>query len=350
MLTDGKGKRRVTIKDIAKEAGVSYATVSRALSEHRPIKDETREKVLEVCERMGYMTNYVARSMVKKETRVFGIIIPSIDNPFMAEMAYHIESIAREKDYSIMLCNSSYDLETEEKAFTLLLGRQVDGIMLFPVSSESYRNLKRYLASVPTVFVNDNLLSEPESYVATDNFEGTRLGVEYLVELGHRKILYFGRETDSTIHQLRAEGYQDACEKYDLEPMFVDCGSGTTTIENGYQMAMELFASPRNYTAIMAGADTLALGVLQAADELHIQIPEELSLLGFDNIRYAALPKINLSTIEQPKKAIAASAVEMLIEKISSDYDSYSHRILMPTLVIRSSCMPPQKVIREKAV
>lgn len=341
MNTTGKNGRRVTIKDIAKEAGVSYATVSRALSEGRPIKEETRAKILEVCERMGYTTNYVARSMVMGQSQLLGIIIPSINNPFMSEVAYHIELYAREQGYNIMLCNSSYDLELEAKTFDLLVGRQVDGILFFPSRRESYQNIKKHLSQVPTVFVNEDLTTKPVSCIATDNRLGSRLGVEYLLELGHRNILYLGRQSASVTHEQRALGYEEACREHGIAPLYLDSDYQATTIETGYEMALELFAGNLDYTAIMASADTLALGVLQAADEMGIDIPGQVSLLGFDNIRYAALPKIKLSTIEQPKQAIATVAVDMLLEKAASDYEAYSHRILMPTLIRRSSCAPP---------
>ena len=336
---DGK-RRHVTIKDVAKAANVSFATVSRALSGSTSISDDTRRHVLEISEKMGYTANYVARSMVMRETRLLGVILPAIDNPFMSELAYHMECYARERDYTVMLCNSSHDLEAEKTAFTSLLGRQVDGIVIFPAGLDSYENLKPYLDKVPTIFVNENLLDAPQSYVAVDNYQGTRIGMEYLIELGHRRVLYLGRRLSSTTHALRAQGYEDVCRENGIDPMFVDSFDDDTTIASGYEMAYPLFQQPLTFSAIFANTDTFALGVLQAADECGIFIPETLSLLGFDNIRYAELPKINLSSIEQPKAAMANSAMEMLLGKINNDYEAYSHRILTPALIKRSSCMP----------
>lgn len=338
--TGRENNKPVTIKDVAREAGVSYATVSRALSDSPNIKEDTRLRILEVCEQMGYTANYVARSMVKRETRLIGVILPNVDNPFMSEIAYHIECDAREKDYTIMLCNSSYDLAVEERAFTLLLGRQVDGIILLPAGRESYTNLKKYTDKVPTVYVNENLMELPESYVTVDNYQGTRMGTEYLLSLGHRRILYFGRSCETAAHTQRAQGYQDVCLENGIEPMVCDRSAYSTTIEIGYALAKELFCTRHDFTAMFASTDTLALGVLQAADELGIRIPEDVSLLGFDNIRYTELPKINLSTVEQPKQAMASVALEILIQKLQSDYEAYSHRILRPTLIKRGSCLP----------
>ncbi|MDL2257676.1 LacI family transcriptional regulator [Eubacteriales bacterium OttesenSCG-928-K08] len=340
MSASNQTKKTVTIKDVAREANVSYATVSRALSPGSSIREDTRQRVLEVCDRLGYTTNYVARSMVMRETRLLGLVLPSIDNPFMSEMAYHIECIARSLDYSIMLCSSSYDLKEEEKAINLVLGRQVDGIIIIPTARDSYPNLKKYLNKVPTVFVNENLMEAPESYVTVDNYRGTFIGAEYLMALGHKRILYFGRRSTTATHTLRAMGYQDACLQHGVEPMFFDSYTDATTITNGYEMARQLFRERQDFTAIQASTDTFALGVLQAADEYGIRIPEDISLLGFDNIRYAQLPKINLTTIEQPKAAMADVAVNILVGKIQNDFEAYSHRVLTPTLTKRSSCMP----------
>ena len=288
---------------------------------------------------MGYTTNYVARSMVMKRTKLIGLIVANIDNPFMSELAYHIEIRAREKDYNLMLCNSSHDPELERQVFALLVGRQVDGIILVPSCSDSYKTLKPYIARVPTVFMSENLRDLPESYVAVDNYNGTRLGVEYLHSLGHRSILYLGRRKNSMTHQLRAEGYVDTCRALGIEPVVCNSGFGFSSIQAGYQLARHIFQKPLKQTAIFAAADSLALGVMQAAEEAGIRIPEDLSLLGFDNIMYTELPKINLTTIEQPKKSMASMAVDVLLEKINDPNMGYSHRILTPTLVERGTCM-----------
>lgn len=330
--------KNVTIKDVAKVANVSYATVSRALSGSMEIGEETRKRVLEICKEMGYTTNYVARSMVMKKTKLLGLIVANIDNPFMSEMAYHVETRAREHGYNLMLCNSSHDLDIEREVFELLVSRQVDGIILVPASSESYENLKPLISKVPTVFVSENLRDLPESYVSVDNYRGTHIGTEYLYSLGHRKILYFGLRKGSVTHQTRADGYLDACRELGIEPSIFYSTYKQSNIREGCEMAKQLFAGSLEYSAIFAATDSLALGVFAAAEEAGIRIPEDVSLMGFDNIFYSDLPRIRLTTIEQPKKTMATAAVDILFEKFADDASGYSHRILTPTLVVRSSC------------
>lgn len=342
--------KNVTIKDVAKAAGVSYSTVSRALTGSPEISEETRSRILQICKEMNYTVNTVARSMVKKSTKLLGLIIPSVNNPFMSELAYHVDRQARVRGYNIILCNSSRDPEQERELFELMIGRQVDGILLSPAGMESYEKLYPYLSRIPTVFIGENLREMPESYVSVDNFRGAQMGVEYLYKLGHREILYFGRRRGSMTHQLRAEGYAAACEHYGLTPHYCNNSFSSSSIKYGYQLAKQLFSQELRYTAIFAATDTNALGIMQAAEEVNLRIPGDLSLLGFDNIRDGSLPRIGLSTIEQPKKMLASVAVETLLDKIQNDRDGYSHRILSPALVERSSCAPLRGVTERSFV
>ncbi|MCD8010548.1 MAG: LacI family transcriptional regulator [Lachnospiraceae bacterium] len=332
--------KNVTIKDVAKAANVSYSTVSRALSNSPEISEETRARVLKVCKEMNYTTSTVARAMVVKSTKLLGVILPGGNNPFMSELAYHIDRQARARGYNIILCNSSRDPEQERELFELLIGRQVDGIILIPSGSDSYESLSQYLSKVPSVFLGENLRENPESYVSVDNTRGAYLGVEYLYRLGHRKIVYFGRRKGSNTHQLRAEGYETACRNLGLEPRFYNNPFSASSIKYGYQLARQFFTQERDYTAIFAASDTNALGIMQAADECGIRIPEDISLLGFDNIQYSELPRIHLTTIEQPKKMLASVAVESILDQVENDFSGYTHHILNPTLVERESCAP----------
>lgn len=332
--------KNVTIKDVAKEAGVSYSTVSRALSGSPEISKATRERILQVCKKMNYTPNTVARAMVIKSTKLLGLILPGVNNPFMSELAYHIDRQARARGYNIILCNSSRNLEQERELFELMIGRQVDGIILCPSGPESYDTLRSYLTRIPTIFVGENFREVPESYVSIDNYQGAKIGVEYLYNLGHRNILYFGRRRGSTTHQLRADGYEATCGELGLTPQFFNNTFSATTIKYGYQLAKQLFAQNRCYSAIFAATDTNALGIMQAAEESGIRIPEDISLLGFDNIRDSSLPRINLTTIEQPKKMMASVTVDSLLDKIQNELSGYTHRILTPTLIERSSCLP----------
>ena len=329
--------KNVTLKDVARAAGVSYSTVSRSLSGSPQIGRETRERILRLCDEMGYTKNYVARSMVMWRTELIGLVVPSIDNQFMAELAYHAEMSARARGYNLMLCNSGPDLRQEKAVVKLLVGRQVDGMLTVPQEHRSCEELRVYTEQVPTVFLSEDLRDEPLSCVTTDNTGATYLAMEYLRSLGHREILYFGRRHTVT-HQLRAEGYLRACRDMGLTPRIVDSSFPRSSVAGGYELARELFTKPLDYTAILASTDSNALGILRAADELGIRVPEQLSLMGFDNIASAAMPRIDLTTVEQSKREMALQAVEILLDKIERGTQGYVHQILMPSLVKRSSC------------
>ena len=329
---------KVTLKDVAKEAGVSYTTVSRALAGNPEISRETRERILKICDEMGYTTNYIARSMVSKKTELIGLILPSIDNPFMSELAYYVEVTARRFGYNLILCNSYPDLEQEYKAMQLMVGHQVDGVLIIPQHPESCFKLSKYTAMLPTVFLSENLRDQAGNYISVDNYRGTIIGTEYLYRLGHRKILYFGCRMGSTTHRLRAEGYQEGCRNLGIDPRIVYFDSSSSSIELGYQMACSELPHLDDCTAIFASTDSNAIGLMQAAREMGIRIPNDISLLGFDNIRLASLPQINLTTIAQPQEKMAAQAVKMLMDLIEEKTIERSFEIIEPSLIERGSC------------
>ena len=328
----------VTLKDVAKVAGVSYATVSRALSGSPEIGESTRKRVIRICEEMGYTPNSVARSMVMKRTNIIGLIVTSIDNPFMSEMTAHLEIYARKCGFNLMVCNSSYNLDLEKEVFSLLMGRKVDGIIMIPVGNESYDSLKVLTAQVPTVFIGENMQDLPENYVSVDNTNGMQRATEYLYSLGHRKILYLGARENSMTHKLRVDGYLNACSKLGIEPHVLRNTSARSSFQVGYSLAKEYFEHPFSETAILCAADTLAIGVMQAAYEKHLRIPRDLSLMGFDNISFSALPPIDLTTVNQPKQELAISAVDMLQNRINKPDAPHTKIILSPSLVVRNSC------------
>ena len=240
----------VTLKDVAKVAGVSYATVSRALSGSPEISEETRRRILKLCKEMGYTPNSVARSMV-----------------------------ARTRGYNLMVCNSSYDYDLEKEVFSLLVGRQVDGIIMIPAGHESYEPLNALTSQVPTVFISENMKDYPENYVSVDNHRGMQIATEYLYSLGHRSILYFGARSDSKTHQLRLDGYLSTCEKLSIEPHVLRSSYTRSSREVGYAMGGEYFSRPHQETAILCAADMLAIGVMQAAFEAGVRIPRQHLLL-----------------------------------------------------------------------
>ena len=330
--------KRVTIKDVAKAAGVSCATVSRAFSGSQEIGKDTKKKIIEISEKMGYSPSAVARSMVRKKTETVGIIVPSIQNPYMGEFTSHLEERLRSKGYGIMVCSSGYDLNNEHETFQMLISKQVDGVFIMPGSAETYKSLFPLIESVPTVFIGENIQDFPETYVSIDNYNGARQATEYLYSLGHRKILYFGSRKNSLTHERRLAGYMDVCKNYNIKPDVLKSNFQRSSQQVGYVLAKHLFEKPLQCTAIFCASDNLAIGVMQAADEKGIKIPNDISIIGFDNISFSNLPRISLTTIDHSLGSLANAAIDLMMNKINNGDVSYEHRILMPTLVERTSC------------
>ncbi|MBQ4369721.1 MAG: LacI family DNA-binding transcriptional regulator, partial [Oscillospiraceae bacterium] len=272
----------VTLKDVAKVAGVSYATVSRAISGSTEIGEETRKRIVAICKEMGYTPNSVARSMVKRRTEILGLIVPSLNNPFMSELTSNLEIYARNRGYNLMVCNSSYDHDLEKDVFSLLAGRQVDGVIMIPIGPESFAPLQPLASNIPTVFIGENLKKYSGNYVSVDNTLGMQLATEYLYSLGHRRILYFGARSDSRTHQSRLRGYTSTCEKLGIEPRVLRSSYSRSSREVGYILGGQYFFGEREETAILCAADMLAIGVMQAAYEAGVRVPDDISVMGFD--------------------------------------------------------------------
>ena len=221
----------------------------------------------------------------------------------------------------------------------------MDGILLSSASDQARYLLRRYRDILPAVLLGSCV---PEASgvrvnsVSTDNFVGGRMAAEYLHRLGHRDVVYLGLRSGSVTHTLRHAGFLAAARELGMTVTTVENTGPSSTISSGYQMARRLFAAPLSQTALFAASDAVALGAIQAADESGIAIPERLSILGFDNIEYAALPNIRLSSLSQNTPLLARAAVRLLLELIDSDSrDEYTGKLITPTLVERATCAPP---------
>lgn len=342
--------RRVTIKDIAQLAGVSYATVSRALNNAGEISEATRKRILDICAREGYRANVLARSLIAQKTHVLGLIVPNITNPFYSELALAIELHARSKGYNVMLCNGLHDSQLTKDLFDFLVGQQVDGVIFGSARNEDHDWIQRRQESIPLVLVGDAMSEENMqgiNAISTDNRLGGRMAAEYLLGLGHRRITYFGLRPDSFSHEYRFQGFRQAIESSDSR---ADCrlsvvknDASTSSMDRGYTLAKTMFQNGLEDTAVFAATDGMALGLLQAAGEFGIRVPEDLSLIGFDNIVYTSLPKIRLSTIDQQKHMLGTAAVDLLISLIrETEPGTYTRKLIRPQLVERESCRPVQ--------
>lgn len=341
--------KRMTIKDIARLAGVSVSTVSRALNNAPEINGETRTRILDICRREGYRANLLARSLISSRTGVIGVIQPDIADPYHASLAFHIETYARQMDYQVMLCLGRPDDREIGGLFDFLISQQVEGVILTSADNSALPLLRRYRSVLPAVLLGASIPEESVprlDSVSIDNYTGGRLAAEYLHRLGHRRVVYLGFREGNLAHALRHRGFLSAASELGVEVETVRNYGRASSMESGYEMARKLFAGPFPQTAIFAPSDLTALGAMQAADEAGIGIPERLSLVGFDNIDSAALPKIRLTTVSQRPEALARSCVRLLAERIeNNDGMEFACRRLTPVLMERDTakkCLCPQ--------
>ena len=223
----------VTIKDIARIANVSYATVSRALNDHKDVNEQTKQKILKICNEVGYSPNAIARGLVKQNTYTIGLLVPDITNPYYPEVARGVEDEASKEDYNVFLCNTNWDMMKEVDYFNLLLAKRVEGIIIAPVSDDTMKFVEKFTDRLPIVFLGTRIEGEKYNYVVIDNVKGAEMITEYLIGLGHRKIAFIGGTKDSGTFSDRVLGYKNALKKNNIEideNMIKICGD-----ENGFK-------------------------------------------------------------------------------------------------------------------
>ena len=305
--------KKVGIRDVAKRAGVATGTVSRVLNGHASVAQDVRDSVGKVIAELGYRPDPHARSMRSGVSRLIGIVIPNLSNPFFAEVVQGAEQAAALGGYNVIFMTSFDDVTKEADRLAQLAGRKVDGIILVP--SDGFHATKPAL-NLPLV-VLDRLIKDYPG-VAADHRQGAKLGAEYLLKLGHRRIGIVSGPFDSVPANDRLGGYLEAVEAFNGR----NAQQCSTTIveaafdyEGGLRAGNYLLAQARNErpTAILASSDQQAIGCMRAAYDLGIPIPAALSIMGFDGISLSNMTTPRLTTIRQPIAKIAAAAVEVIL-------------------------------------
>ena len=335
-------KKRATIKDVAALAGVSAATVSRALDDHPEISHETKARVRAACAELGYVPNAAARGLTGQATHTIGLVVPDISNPYFSAIATAIEQTAAASGYRVFLSNSLRKPEQELRAIENFMARQVDGILISPISPQTQARHRDILGSTPCVYLGVNH-GEDCSYVMADNEAGAYQAARYLLRLGHRDILFLGGRPTSRTRELRVRGFRQALSEAGLEGRDLPAPADVGLMRNwSYETALNLFRQGGPLPeAIFAFSDVTALKIMEAAEERGVRIPEDVSLVGYDNIAFTALPRIHLTTVSQHKFQQSRIAVERLLEKIDGSAEN-TVDLLEPELIIRSTCAKNQ--------
>ena len=307
-----------TMKDVAKEAGVSVATVSRVINDSGFVSRELREQVRSAMSLLNYRPSNVARSLRRQQTQTIAVMVPQLDQPFFSTLTLALQQCFFANDYYTFTC-STMESEAEEAAYIeMLLGQRVDGVVVAP-TGRSVNNIRRLLqAAVPVVLVDRDLpgLGGELDRVLFDNHTGGHLGAMHLVERGHTSIGVVGGPSHSHAIQERIRGIVAALTKHEIDPTIVTVEDDSQQFEVGYRCARTLLGADDRPTAIFALTDTAAVGVIHAARELGIEIPADLSLIGFDNIPLAKYSLPALTTVAQPIYDIGEQTAKLLLERL----------------------------------
>lgn len=336
----GKKRKMVTIKDIAKELGISPSTVSRALSDSSLVNAKTKRAILRVAERLGYQRNELARALVMGSSGAVGLLVPDITNPFFSDVARGVGEIADGIGAGVILCNTNERIDRELNYIRLMRRKRVDGLVLCSTTIEAPCLNELTQARIPFILVSRLSDQRNAPFVITDDHAGARLAVEHLVDLGHKSIGFIGGPENVQASRDRMEAYLGVLAVNGLETLPDWRSYAGFTQAAGREAAQRMLALPNRPTAIFAANDVTALGVLEVAEGAGLLIPSDLSLVGYDDISYASLPRIQLTTVAQPAVEMGQIAANWLFEAIENPEIASLHRTLTPRLVVRSTTAP----------
>lgn len=310
----------VTIRDIAARAGVSIMTVSRVMNSSGYVSAKTRQRVEEAVKALGYQPNLLARSLINRKSSFVYVIVPDIANPFYAELTRGVERIAREEGYSIILSNAHWDTKMECEHIEAARGRMAEGIILvLPMINEE--TIGRYARQLPLVVV-DRFIHSPEiDRIYIPQEKGAERGVAYLIESGHSRIAFLSGPGEIHNSRVRQDGYEQALRQHGIafDPDLIL--PGDFSFESGERAlaiieSRSLLAGPGRITALFAASDMMAFGFMRSAFREGIRIPEDISLLGFDDISLASVTNPPLTTIRHPYREMGEEAMKHLLTKL----------------------------------
>ncbi|MCG8454567.1 MAG: LacI family transcriptional regulator [Spirochaetales bacterium] len=326
-----------TIKDIAAQAGISYATVSRALNGKYGVSPATRRKVLELAHEMGYRPNAIAQGLVNRSTKTVGLIIPDITSPFYPRVALGIEDTMQQAGFSVFLCNTNWNPRREQSYLEHLTEKQVDGIFISSMARESREVEQCISRSMPLVYIASIPEDTKQSYVRTDNARGADLAVSHLLAQGRRRIAFIGSTQEPLSLEDRLRGYRAALvrENHPIDESLIALGEFRE--QSGYQSIRDMLSRGVIPDGVFAENDLLALGAVQGIQDAGFRVPQDIAVVGFDDIPMASHPDIALSTVHQPKYRIGQNAAEVMLQIFENGTDFTERRVLEPELLIRSS-------------
>lgn len=332
-------KKKYTIRDVAKAAKVSHMTVSRVLNNNPQVRAKTKEKVLKAISDLDYEPDGRARAFVTKKSRLLGLVVSDISNPFYAEISRGIEDKAFEMGYCVIFCSSDELTRRTGDCVSHMRRTGVDGMIFTSVHLKEPAVEKLIAEGFPVVLVNRKLKSSNYHYVICNNYKGSYDVTEYLLKLDYKKVAIISGYSYLSTGIDRLRGYRKALEDNGiaLRPEYII--QTAFTRDAGYEAAKKLLTLEDRPEAILGGNDYIAMGVMDAADELGLSIPEDLSLTGFDNTNFAGRWSPKLTTVSQEIYQMGNLAVQILVDTIDRKNLDYVHKVVLnPKIIVRESC------------
>lgn len=306
----------VKIEDVAEKAGVSVTTVSRVMNNRGYISQKTRDKVQAAMKELNYQPNEMARALFRRKSNMIGLVIPAVSHPFFAELAQYLEYYADKRDYKLLLCNSNRNVDKERKYIEMLKKNQVDGIIM----GSSVLGVEHYLNLNLPIVSFDRVVSDDIPVVASDSFMGGQLAAEFFIEKGCSKLVFVFRGIGGPHHQAllasgRAKGFGEKLGSHGIEPSYLPLEMVEEDSTNEDAIVRFLTKRP-DIDGIFASSDVIAAEVMQACSRIGRNIPNEIKLIGYDDVSLAVLTTPRLSTVKQPIREMSERTIEIMIQQI----------------------------------
>lgn len=334
---------KITIQDVARKSGVSITTVSRVMNNNYPVKKETREKVEKAIEDMNFTPNSLARGLIKRKTDTIGILVPSIANLFFPTVINGIAQFMEEKGYTLITCDTR-DRKVELRQLKNLTERRVDGIIAIDPSTSVIKDgiYEQLSKELPLVIINGYNKNIKCNFVLNNQEMGTIEALEYLITLGHKKIAFL-KGKNSYSYDLKEEVYYDILNKNNIcinkdYLITIDTGNSTETVDMSMDAVLKVITNANPPTAIFACNDWMALGALNACQKMNINVPEKISIIGYDNITISQMSQPKLTTVDQNMYKLGSLSAKMLYENIEETEVLNKKIILNTSLIKRDSC------------
>lgn len=331
-----------TIQEVAKAAGVAPSTVSRYLNGQLRVSPATEARLLDAVRDLGYVPNAQARNLVRRRSGVIGFVVPEISNPYFGAIADYVVEAVERHGLLVLLCSTRSQAGKESSYIDLLASGAIDGMLYLG----SFRSNERLAAAVrgglPVVVVDEPISGLPDVHtVVMDDYAGGYQATSYLVALGHRRIAFISGPAELASVQERRRGYEDALRKGGLDPDQQLSLAGQFTEQFGMSALTRLLAAPQMPTGAFVASDYIALGMLSAAETHGVRVPGDLSVVGFDDIRFSQYVRPRLTTIRSPVERLAQVGVELLFERLAARDTAARTEVLPVELIVRESAAPP---------